>query len=165
MIKTKLPLFLSVFFIVSVFLLIMANNVNAGLSPINMGCCGTVGDSCTGCEFGDCAIRGDECTELGGIQLALDSVCDIDMGLCINNFQGLGCCIVSEGICNSGQSIESCNVAEGMTWYLGTECSEIPQCAPLERNVPTISVWGLLAMAGILGIVGFMVIRRKQTLA
>jgi len=29
------------------------------------------------------------------------------------------------------------------------------------RNVPTLSEWGLIAMAGILGIVGFMVMRRR----
>ena len=29
-------------------------------------------------------------------------------------------------------------------------------------NVPTLSEWGLIAMAGVLGIVGFMVIRRKR---
>jgi len=29
-------------------------------------------------------------------------------------------------------------------------------------NVPTLSEWGLIAMAGILGIVGFMVIRRRK---
>ena len=32
-------------------------------------------------------------------------------------------------------------------------------------NVPTISEWGLIAMAGILGIVGFMVIRRRKITA
>jgi hypothetical protein len=32
----------------------------------------------------------------------------------------------------------------------------------IERNVPTLSQWGLIAMAGILGIVGFMVMRRKK---
>lgn len=30
------------------------------------------------------------------------------------------------------------------------------------KNVPTISEWGLIAMAGLLGIVGFMVVRRRQ---
>lgn len=35
----------------------------------------------------------------------------------------------------------------------------------LIRNVPTLSEWGLIAMAGILGIVGFMVIRRKKASA
>lgn len=32
-------------------------------------------------------------------------------------------------------------------------------------NVPTLSEWGLIAMASILGIVGFMVIRRRQLTA
>ncbi|MGB2693016.1 MAG: IPTL-CTERM sorting domain-containing protein [Thermodesulfobacteriota bacterium] len=33
----------------------------------------------------------------------------------------------------------------------------------IQRDVPTLSKWGLIAMAGVLGIVGFMVVRRKQT--
>jgi len=33
------------------------------------------------------------------------------------------------------------------------------------RNVPTLSEWGLIAMAGILGIVGFMVMRRRRVTA
>lgn len=37
--------------------------------------------------------------------------------------------------------------------------------APLNVNVPTLSEWGLLALAGILGIVGFMVIRRRKVSA
>lgn len=36
---------------------------------------------------------------------------------------------------------------------------------PMPRNVPTLSEWGLITMAGILGIVGFMVIRRRQATA
>ena len=39
------------------------------------------------------------------------------------------------------------------------------QCEPFTRNVPTLSEWGLIAMAGILGLVGFMVIRRRQATA
>ena len=36
----------------------------------------------------------------------------------------------------------------------------------LERQpIPTLSEWGLIAMAGILGIVGFMVIRRRKVTA
>jgi len=33
------------------------------------------------------------------------------------------------------------------------------------RNVPTLSEWGLIAMAALLGIVGFMVIRRRKVTA
>ena len=35
----------------------------------------------------------------------------------------------------------------------------------VSTSVPTLSEWGLMAMAGILGIVGFMVIRRRNVLA
>jgi len=34
--------------------------------------------------------------------------------------------------------------------------------APTTAQVPTLSEWGLIAMAGILGIVGFMVMRRRK---
>ncbi len=36
---------------------------------------------------------------------------------------------------------------------------------PRISNVPTLSEWGLIAMAGILGLVGFMVIRRRKVTA
>jgi len=31
--------------------------------------------------------------------------------------------------------------------------------------IPTISEWGMIAMAGILGVIGFMVIRRRKITA
>jgi len=36
---------------------------------------------------------------------------------------------------------------------------------PGTTEIPTLSEWGLLAMAGILGIVGFMVMRRRKVTA
>jgi len=33
------------------------------------------------------------------------------------------------------------------------------------HNIPTLSEWGLIAMAGVLGIIGFLVIRRKKATA
>ena len=36
---------------------------------------------------------------------------------------------------------------------------------PVVSNVPTLSEWGLIAMAAILGIVGFMVMRRRELTA
>jgi len=44
----------------------------------------------------------------------------------------------------------------------GTVCTGIQ---PLTTDVPTLSEWGLIAMTGILGIVGFMVIRRRKATA
>ncbi len=43
--------------------------------------------------------------------------------------------------------------------------SSIDLCRPLTRDVPTLSEWGLIVMAGILGIVSFMVMRRRQAAA
>jgi hypothetical protein len=40
---------------------------------------------------------------------------------------------------------------------------DAPSCEP--RVIPTMSEWGLILMAGILGIVGFIVYRRKMTTA
>lgn len=38
-------------------------------------------------------------------------------------------------------------------------------CRPPTRDIPTLSEWGLIAMAGLLGIVGFMVMRRRKVAA
>jgi len=38
-------------------------------------------------------------------------------------------------------------------------------CGVGPRLIPTLSEWGLIAMAGILGIVGFMVMRRRKVTA
>ena len=46
----------------------------------------------------------------------------------------------------------------------GAICNEsADQCVVTSRNVPTLSEWGLIAMAGILEVIGFMVIRRRAT--
>ena len=36
---------------------------------------------------------------------------------------------------------------------------------PAAQRIPTLSEWGLISMAGILGIVGFMVVRRRKVTA
>lgn len=48
---------------------------------------------------------------------------------------------------------------------LGGICNESTDICEVTRDVPTLSEWGLIAMAGILGIIGFMVIRRKRATA
>ncbi len=42
---------------------------------------------------------------------------------------------------------------------------ETGRCERPAADVPTLSEWGLIAMAGILGIVGFMIIRRRKQVA
>ncbi len=52
-----------------------------------------------------------------------------------------------------------------------TEVGDLPDCfdgiifRAEAANVPTLSEWGLIAMAGILGIIGFMVMRRRKVTA
>jgi len=38
-------------------------------------------------------------------------------------------------------------------------------CGVGPRQISTLSEWGLIAMAGILGLVGFIVIRRRRAVA
>ncbi len=60
----------------------------------------------------------------------------------------------------SSSNINGGNPEENFEIYI-TTCFD-PATA---RNIPTLSEWGLLAMAGILGIVGFFVIRRRKVTA
>ncbi len=68
------------------------------------------------------------------------------------------CFDISEGPfdCMSDDVVEEafCNQDTGF-------CTQIIS----ERNIPTLSEWGLIAMAGILGIAGFIIIRRKKAAA
>ena len=41
-------------------------------------------------------------------------------------------------------------------------CNEVTGMCEEVNNVPTLSEWGLIAIAGILGIIGFIAIRRKK---
>jgi hypothetical protein len=52
-----------------------------------------------------------------------------------------------------------CRATEGLNSSVDFE--RIVYQASLSRPIPTLSEWGLIAMAGILGIVGFMVMRRR----
>lgn len=53
------------------------------------------------------------------------------------------------------------NITSGFEGEIGFSCEE----EVVVTEVPTLSEWGLIAMAGILGIVGFMVIRRRKVTA
>jgi len=87
--------------------------------------------------------------ELGCCQYGLEfgelSCLDIDGGFCLipiqSSFDGF-----FEG--------ESCNKDTGL-------CTGINKI----NEVPTLSEWGLIAMAGVLGIIGFMVVRRRKATA
>ena len=52
--------------------------------------------------------------------------------------------------------VESCRICKPTT--LDSDC-------PSLRSVPTLSEWGLIVMASVLGIVGFMILRRRRAAA
>ncbi|GJM16310.1 MAG: hypothetical protein DHS20C13_16370 [Thermodesulfobacteriota bacterium] len=65
-------------------------------------------------------------------------------------------------------SLETVNTTTGLLTLVG----QLPDCTDAivfsqqtPSNVPTLSEWGLIALAGILGIVGFMVMRRRKVAA
>jgi len=65
---------------------------------------------------------------------------------------------VNINILDNGVTIECLTLAQ-VTCTFFNSMEEPP---PEPAQVPTLSEWGLIAMASILGIVGFMVIRRKK---
>ncbi len=76
---------------------------------------------------------------------------------------GRGCCVIAQGNCVDGEILASCFVdGSGELLIIGESCSELSQC---QAPIPTLSEWGLIAMAGVLGIVGFMIIRRRKVTA
>jgi len=66
----------------------------------------------------------------------------------------------------SNQGITRINIIDDGTIFGSQTLASISFGVPtVVSNIPTLSEWGLIAMAGILGIVGFMVIRRRKVRA
>ena len=68
----------------------------------------------------------------------------------------------AESICNECRDF-ACEFFENATCVQQSENSA--SCVALTPNVPTVSHWGLIAIAVILGAAGFIVIRRKKIIA
>jgi IPTL-CTERM motif len=84
-------------------------------------------------------------------------------------YSQVGTCCQGDGFCLDSGELSPC---PPFTSKAGGSCSA-NTCSggppglpgPEPTVVPTISEWGLIAMAGILGVVGFMVLRRKRITA
>ncbi len=85
----------------------------------------------------------------------------------------LGCCqytgVQGGNICLRSSSSGQCKRLINFTFdgfFEGETCNEqTGYCIDPIPTVPTLSEWGLIAMASILGIVGYMVIRRRKVTA
>jgi hypothetical protein len=166
MIKNKITLFVATVLITGLFILALTNTGLGGTPAL--GCCVNE-EGCIGCgPLEDCAIEGVDCPLPPDATFTTGEIC---LGLGANDDEcktpdggELGCCVLQTGNCNESQSLESCNGEGGDAWFNDAECSEVPQCAPVTRDVPTLSTWGLIALAGILGVILFiMVTRRRKT--
>ena len=74
-----------------------------------------------------------------------------------------GCCQRTVDMCaDTGQPPVNIPCSAESPFIVGAVCDQASGQCVIARNVPTMSELGLLAMAGILGIAGFMVIRRKS---
>ena len=82
-----------------------------------------------------------------------------------NGFHSVGGGLIPPLLCSTEAScpfLHRTNVdAPGVPCGLDSRRSICP-CEFLARDIPTLSEWGVIAMAGILGIVGFIVIRRRK---
>ncbi|HSC34881.1 MAG TPA: IPTL-CTERM sorting domain-containing protein [Thermodesulfobacteriota bacterium] len=78
-----------------------------------------------------------------------------------------GCCQLTDG-CIDAIDLPPNAVCLSEFFVENAFCDqETGQCTPIPivSNIPTLSEWGLIAMAGILGIAGFIIIRRRKAVA
>ena len=164
MIKNRISLFLATFLIISFFFLALPEKGFSGVNPL--GCClGVIG--CIGCgSLENCAIRESDCPEGADFTSSdIGEACltnGVDACKTLSDVELFGCCVNSAGNCNGEVEINDCS---GEVWFFEANCSEVPECAPIISPIPTLSEWGLISVAVILGIVGFMVIRRRKASA
>ncbi len=166
--KTNRSISLSVgfFLVFALALLIIPKESHSGMA-FSLGCC-IADNECLGCgELGeDCAVTQGTCLlDLGGTFFEGSSFCSEGLpgANCFAAGGTPGCCITGPGLCQDDVIISSCG---GDQWFLDTACSEVSVCSESpNRNIPTLSKWGLISIALILGIAGFIVIRRRQATA
>ena len=173
MFKNQISIFIATFLIIGFFFLALPEKGFAGMDFM-LGCCRTVdqpandpGGVCVGCQDAGCFTSESFCESEGGFFIE-GPICFEEGGegaRCGDSLITDGCCVTEQGVCFDDETAQECsgNIAGGEIWVSQTSCSEVPQCNDVS-NVPTLSEWGLIAMAAILGFIGlFMVLRKKVT--
>ena len=167
--KIKTTLVLTTFLLVGLVFQLLNTNVAFGVGPV-LGCCTTdgIGSQCVGCPEGEpCTSTSDYCDSQDG--LFLKGACR-DMGegaQCVAVAEQEGCCVLENGACENLGASDGCFIREGSPGEIfvgGVSCSLVPQCTPT-RNIPTMSNWGLVALAAVIILVGVWGITRKKAQA
>ena len=169
-------------------------NGGACMPPPPSGCCETLNPTeCNETTAAECSGNftvGASCatpTSCGEPPPPVDGCCQTQVAVCVDTtdancldspfFPGgmcmdggetfcesppVGCCVIEQGVCKITTE-EGCNNQDGDYQGDDTDCAGNPMCM-IPSNVPTLSQWGLIAMAGILGIVGLIMLRRKRAI-
>jgi hypothetical protein len=130
------------------------------------GCCVCGFEACTITTEGQCTDMGGDCEYQGD-----DTNCN-SIDECSNV---PGCCILGGGVeaDTSTKSVDptkclqvtatECNDLNGDFQGPGTDCENYTdQCSIDPTNVPTIGQWGMIALAGLLGIFSLLIIMRRH---
>lgn len=168
--KSQISIFIATFLIIGFFFLALPQNSVAG-GDFMLGCCRTVdqpagdpGGVCVGCPDSSCFTSESFCESEGGFFI-VEPICFEGEGgaICGGAVVADGCCVTEQGICVDDQTPQECNnnIAGGEIWVSQTSCSQVPQCGPVS-GVPSLSEWGLIALAAILGLVGFFMIMKRR---
>ena len=131
---------------------------HSGLTCEQGSCGGTPPPPVAGCcQFdGECSNANDQvCGNEGGIPVN-GGECNVEAGFC--NFSPEGCCVLGPLDCIF-TTAEAC---EGD--YQGNDSTcDIKICTTVISPIPTLNQWGLIAMAGLLGLFSlFIIIRRRR---
>jgi len=165
--KKSISIFVSALLIVGILFIALPEEGN---SSVLHGCC-IVDSECVGCDEGTCAASESFCEEQGSavadgacVNQPGGDFCDFDTTW--DDFEG--CCVIDTNNCSDETSWRNCvgdsePILNGQVWLPETSCRLVPQCAV--SNVPTISQWGLIATAGILGIIGLIMVIRKRNVS
>jgi len=160
--KKNIETLVVAFLVVSFLLLALPEK---GISSDLEGCC-RKDNLCVGC-VSDCATTKDFCTKKGG---------GVDLGFCTNGGARcetdqivigtlVGCCVIGPNECEGDLGWRDCLYLNttGKIWNVEVSCSEVQICNIAISPIPTLNQWGLIAMAGLLGLFGlFIIIRRHR---
>ncbi len=143
-------------------------------TPCGQGLCTVEPEGCCVCGESECSITTEaECSDMDCTYQGDDTVCDgIDEcsdvpGCCFLDANGADAALANRQI-DPNKCIETtatiCNLDGGDFQGVGTSClNDFPQeCSFPTKDIPTMSQWGLIAMAGLLGIFSLMIIMRRQ---